>query len=774
MLSVRSSSSSSTRSRNRRRNAAMSPAAALLLLHGISGTNAADSTTTTNNNDHFRLFTGRINMLDYVASKSENATSAAVKVAGPPTGQPSAIPTALPTAEPTPLPTNEPTPLPTTAEPTHLPTTAEPTALPTVEPTTAEPTPLPTKEPTPLPTTAEPTHLPTTAEPTPLPTVEPTTAEPTPSPTNEPTPLPSVEPTPLPTTAEPTPSPTTAEPTPSPSVEPTSLPTPLPTTAEPTPMPPTTASPTAPLRTASNIQSPTAPAPLPATAQPTAKPTQLKKTKFIRWNNLRGPLGECEGDCDNDNECAGDLICFKRAGHEEIPGCTGGKRDADYCIPPAADTAISTLSGRTSVSSVPTPIPTAKPAPAQAAQKDASNLPKVKFIKWNPTRPLNECEGDCDKDHHCADGLVCYQRGANEEVPGCTGGKSDNSRTDYCIRPAADTAPLNTSSPTPLPTIPPLSSVTPGPTALPTPVPTQLPTPAPTVNPTSRPVQVIVQENVSNLPNVKFVHLNPNNPLNECEGDCDNDNQCAGDLICHQREFGNEEVPGCTGGKSDNSRTDYCIRPAADTASPTTSSSPTPQPTISSMPSVSSVPSVEPSLNPTPAPTVSSIPSVQPTETQVSEKFRLRLYWHKSYFWQETRRETFWCWQCRGGCKNGNLIEIDHCSQADYFQWYAKDDTYRPASNPDLCVTEEGFDSESKPLRLRKCNGGNKQKWVNQGWKDPSISFNFDKQPWEIHPYSNMNKCVTQMHHPKAHERVFIRSCEKPRKHDTSQWVTYK
>ena len=110
-------------------------------------------------------------------------------------------------------------------------------------------------------------------------------------------------------------------------------------------------------------------------------------------------------------------------------------------------------------------------------------------------------------------------------------------------------------------------------------------------------------------------------------------------------------------------------------------------------------------------------------------------------------------------------------------------DTYRPFSDPSLCVTEDGFDKESRPLRLRPCNGGIKQKWVNQGWKDPSnnrikdpsISFNYNKQkPLEIHPESNMNKCVTQMHHSKAHERVFIRSCEKPRKHDTSMWVTYK
>ena len=90
-------------------------------------------------------------------------------------------------------------------------------------------------------------------------------------------------------------------------------------------------------------------------------------------------------------------------------------------------------------------------------------------------------------------------------------------------------------------------------------------------------------------------------------------------------------------------------------------------------------------------------------------------------------------------------------------------------------MTEDGFGGESRPIRLKKCNGGYKQKWVNTGWKDPSVRLNYNKQqPWEIHPESNMGMCVTQMHHPKAHERVFIRRCAKPRINDTSQWVTYK
>ena len=45
--------------------------------------------------------------------------------------------------------------------------------------------------------------------------------------------------------------------------------------------------------------------------------------------------GRCEGNCDKDADCAGDLVCFQRDGDKYIPGCNGsGARDHDYCIDP--------------------------------------------------------------------------------------------------------------------------------------------------------------------------------------------------------------------------------------------------------------------------------------------------------------------------------------------------------------------------------------------------------------------------------------------------------
>ena len=46
-------------------------------------------------------------------------------------------------------------------------------------------------------------------------------------------------------------------------------------------------------------------------------------------NNMGGEYcdsntcGKCEGDCDNDSQCRGDLRCFMRSGFERVPGCEG-------------------------------------------------------------------------------------------------------------------------------------------------------------------------------------------------------------------------------------------------------------------------------------------------------------------------------------------------------------------------------------------------------------------------------------------------------------------
>ena len=87
---------------------------------------------------------------------------------------------------------------------------------------------------------------------------------------------------------------------------------------------------------------------------------------------------------------------------------------------------------------------------AMAEQKKKNSLPslhspKFKMAELGATRldigdvhvngkgtgGLGVCEGDCDTDSDCGIGLMCFQRGGNEPVPGCSG--TPNSSWDYCV-----------------------------------------------------------------------------------------------------------------------------------------------------------------------------------------------------------------------------------------------------------------------------------------------------------------------------------------------------
>lgn len=62
----------------------------------------------------------------------------------------------------------------------------------------------------------------------------------------------------------------------------------------------------------------------------------------------------------------------------------------------------------------------------------------------------------------CAKGLICHQRDAFESVPGCIGGESDSTLTDYCVfDPYGPGYTVPTVQPTGAPTITARPSLTP-------------------------------------------------------------------------------------------------------------------------------------------------------------------------------------------------------------------------------------------------------------------------------------------------------------------------
>lgn len=123
----------------------------------------------------------------------------------------------------------------------------------------------------------------------------------------------------------------------------------------------------------------------------------------------------------------------------------------------------------------------------------------INSIGANPSHTLGRCEGDCDDsgDYKCAGDLICHQRDTGDPAsPGCSGTPFRD--YDYCVRP----------------------------------------------------------EDVNGRTSLHTIAENPTQTLGRCEGDCDSSSNCAGDLICVQRDGTADDIPGCTGSGTNNY--DYC------------------------------------------------------------------------------------------------------------------------------------------------------------------------------------------------------------------------
>ena len=60
--------------------------------------------------------------------------------------------------------------------------------------------------------------------------------------------------------------------------------------------------------------------------------TTVDIIEFVTWDPIE-PLQHCQGDCDRDADCAGDMVCFDRAGSPHVPGCV----DSSGYVPSISD-----------------------------------------------------------------------------------------------------------------------------------------------------------------------------------------------------------------------------------------------------------------------------------------------------------------------------------------------------------------------------------------------------------------------------------------------------
>jgi len=86
-------------------------------------------------------------------------------------------------------------------------------------------------------------------------------------------------------------------------------------------------------------------------------------------------------------------------------------------------------------------VETMSPTPAPTRLPCLEEVSVDGLIIGNETTKLllDVCQGDCDVDEDCGQGLICFQRSRNyEPVPGCSCWETDDSRNDYCISPPED------------------------------------------------------------------------------------------------------------------------------------------------------------------------------------------------------------------------------------------------------------------------------------------------------------------------------------------------
>lgn len=238
----------------------------------------------------------------------------------------------------------------------------------------------------------------------------------------------------------------------------------------------------------------------------------------------------CEIGCDEDSDCAGDLICSTvNSKWDSVKGCMlshdHSYSDGPYkiCIDDTVDSGIvqETTSNATKKEcqsdcnsdsdcegdlrcfqrSIGEDVPGCLRSDTVSVNYDVCYDPNknnvMRNVQWNTDKGnMKRCDHDCNSDDECAGILECHQRTNGELTPGCSGTIEDYN--DICYYPLDENLPTLTT-------------------------------------------------------------LRPKDKLGLCEGDCDNDDDCEGGLVCHQRSAGGY-TPGCYT-KDEIGDTDYCVDP---------------------------------------------------------------------------------------------------------------------------------------------------------------------------------------------------------------------
>ena len=143
--------------------------------------------------------------------------------------------------------------------------------------------------------------------------------------------------------------------------------------------------------------------------------------------------------------------------------------------------------------------------------------------------------------------------------------------------------------------------------------------------------------------------------------------------------------------------------------------------------------------------------------------FHLKLFFGDGYQWQGLTKDLNVCLEYKYSSKNvegkGDPMILNGCNEdKDEQKFIARGDkTIRLAEDDDLCITYVG----ARGLEIHECNGS-----IFQQWDRVQKSGQF-----KISPVVDHNRCMTNHHHPREKERVYLDWCHLAEDGDTAYWT---
>eukprot|EP00978_Attheya_sp_CCMP212_P015071 scaffold38725_cov52-Attheya_sp.AAC.5 len=211
------------------------------------------------------------------------------------------------------------------------------------------------------------------------------------------------------------------------------------------------------------------------------------------------------------------------------------------------------------------------------------------------------------------------------------------------------------------------------------------------------------------------------------------------------------------------------------------SSAPTDAPTdvpttTTKAPTTSPIPTTTPTNAPSNAPTSgpSNAPSNAPTSGPTTTPSKLALGWRKWSCWQYETVQRQWCVTPR---PYGFNLEIQECKDVSDKWTFNKVGTSQFVTIEHETLNKCWTMSGTQALLLKPCDGSDAQKWdLDSSEKTHEQLGDLGDNLFEIQlANSTLEGCVTQHHHPKAGERLYVPPCAISRslEHQSNYWEKF-